>query len=101
MTLKLWKELKELRTEASTYWMVFSVLQESIWGDPGDVMDIRLIGILLICQIFSSQRAKESQNKNEVWNERAPGVASPRNSPRGSKPSSFLDSFHIQIHSRL
>ena len=71
--------------------MVFSVLQESIWGDPGDVMDIRLIGILLICQIFSSQRAKESQNKNEVWNERAPGVASPRNSPRGSKPSSRLD----------
>ena len=31
-------------TEASTYWTVFSVLQQSILGDPGDVMDIRLIG---------------------------------------------------------
>eukprot|EP00435_Cladocopium_sp_Y103_P051455 s1338_g16.t1 len=39
-------------TEASTYWTVFSVLQQSILGDPGDVMDIRLIGIILICQIF-------------------------------------------------
>jgi hypothetical protein len=25
------------RTEASTYWTVFSVLQQSILGDPGDV----------------------------------------------------------------
>eukprot|EP00438_Fugacium_kawagutii_P000707 Skav220048 [mRNA] locus=scaffold2981:393509:412211:- [translate_table: standard] len=81
-------------TEASTYWTVFSVLQQSILGDPGDVMDIRLIGIVLICQIFSSTRAKESHAKSEVWNERAPGVApgvlSPRNSPRtsGAKASS-------------
>jgi len=81
-------------TEASTYWTVFSVLQQSILGDPGDVMDIRLIGIMLISQIFSSTRAKESQHKTEVWNERAPGVApghlSPRSSPRtsGAKTSS-------------
>lgn len=79
-------------TEASTYWTVFSVLQQSILGDPGDVMDIRLIGIILICQIFSSSRAKESQLKTEVWNERAPGLApgalSPRSSPRAAKTMS-------------
>ncbi|CAK9059620.1 unnamed protein product [Durusdinium trenchii] len=75
-------------TEASTYWSVFSVLQQSILGDPGDVMDIRLIGIMLICQIFSSTRAKEAQAKSEAWNERAPGSLSPRSSPRGGAKTS-------------
>ncbi|CAJ1388304.1 unnamed protein product [Effrenium voratum] len=72
--------------EASAYWTVFSVLQQSILGDPGDAMDIRLIGVMLICQIFSPTRAKADVSKSEVWNERAPGVLSPRHSPR-AKPS--------------
>lgn len=76
--------------EASAYWTIFSVLQQSIFGDPGDAMDIRFIGLLLSCQIFSTNRAKTDASKSEVWNERAPGHLSPRSSPRGSQKPSMM-----------
>eukprot|EP00440_Ansanella_granifera_P000601 gb/GFBE01000651.1/.p1 GENE.gb/GFBE01000651.1/~~gb/GFBE01000651.1/.p1 ORF type:complete len:519 (+),score=99.82 gb/GFBE01000651.1/:1-1557(+) len=79
--------------EAAAYWTVFSVLQQSIVGNPGDVLEIRVIGIMLVCQLFSPNRVKaELTNKNEVgtvWNERAVGVSSPRHSPRGSPKNSM------------
>jgi len=77
-------------SEATACWSVFSVLQQSILGNINNasgqpVLDVRIIGIMLICQVFSPSRIKAEQaSKNEVWNERAVGTASPRHSPRGS-----------------
>mmetsp|Transcript_57867 Transcript_57867/g.102829 ORF Transcript_57867/g.102829 Transcript_57867/m.102829 type:complete len:516 (+) Transcript_57867:26-1573(+) len=77
-------------SEATACWSVFSVLQQSIIGNTSHDLDVRVIGIMLICQVFSPSRLKADQvNKNEVWNERAVGVASPRHSPRGSPKGSM------------
>lgn len=83
-----------IEAEALAYWAVFSVLQQSIVGNPGDVLDVRVIGIMLVCQIFSQNRVKADSKANEVWNERAVGATSPRHSPRGSPKGSMV---HTQL----
>mmetsp|Transcript_12924 Transcript_12924/g.36849 ORF Transcript_12924/g.36849 Transcript_12924/m.36849 type:complete len:519 (-) Transcript_12924:100-1656(-) len=77
--------------EAAAYWHVFSVLQQSITGPNADWLDIRIIGVLLMCQVFSPHRVRTDQfaKSGEMWpgHERASGpVSSPRHSPRGSSP---------------
>merc|ERR1719359_2207148 len=68
--------------EATAYWHVFSVLQQSILGSIGDTMDIRIVGIILMCQVFCPHRIRVSGSTNELWpglsQERMPGTSSPR-----------------------
>lgn len=77
--------------EAAAYWHVFTVLQQSILGQFGEWLDIRLIGIVLMCQVFSPHRVRTDQfaKSTEMWpgHERnVVNVSSPRHSPRGSSP---------------
>lgn len=77
--------------EAAAYWHVFCVLQQSILGRSQDWLDIRILGVLLMCQVFSPHRVRTDQfaKSGEMWpgHERASGpVSSPRHSPRGSSP---------------
>jgi len=59
---------------------------------PSDIsLDIRIIGLLLMSQVFSPQRGRTDQfaKSGEMWPglERASaGVSSPRHSPRGASP---------------
>mmetsp|Transcript_82974 Transcript_82974/g.240026 ORF Transcript_82974/g.240026 Transcript_82974/m.240026 type:complete len:535 (+) Transcript_82974:92-1696(+) len=86
--------------EAAAYWHVFMVLQQSICGqtDP-HTLDIRVIGLLLMCQVFSPHRVRTDGFAKsggglagDMWPglERAPvgaaAVSSPRASPRGTSP---------------
>jgi len=97
ITLASWVEVTTSRckgvalteAEAVAYWHVFSVLQQSILGKNEDWLDIRIIGIVLMCQVFSPHRVRSDHiaMSTEMWpsNERA-NVSSPRHSPRGSSP---------------
>jgi len=78
--------------EAIAYWHVFSVLQLVI-GQESQTVDVRLIGIVLMCQVWSPHRGARTDHfaakATEMWPaERAPGtsISSPRHSPRGSSP---------------
>jgi len=78
--------------EAAAYWHVFMVLQQSICGqtDP-HVLDVRVIGLLLMCQVFSPHRVRPDGFAKDMWPglERATAgaaVTSPRHSPRGNSP---------------
>lgn len=71
--------------EATAYWHVFSVLIENIVGLPGDTLDARLIGLILMCQVFNPHRVRADQfvKSGEMF----PGnQRSGRHSPRGSSP---------------
>jgi len=77
--------------EAQAYWHIFTVLQQSVLGQFVDGLDIRIIGIVLMCQVFSPHRVRTDQfaKSGEMWpgHERSVGnVSSPRHSPRGSSP---------------
>merc|ERR1719330_318833 len=98
---KTWVEVATTRckpalteAEASAYWYVFNVLRETITGEKSDGgLDVRIIGLLLMCQVCSPHRHRADQfaKSGEMWPglERAtaaPQVSSPRHSPRGSSP---------------
>lgn len=98
---KIWVEVATSRckpalteAEAAAYWHVFNVLHETIAGrSTGDGLDVRIIGLLLMCQVCSPHRHRTDQfaKSGEMWPglERAtaaPTVSSPRHSPRGSSP---------------
>jgi len=73
--------------EATAYWHVFSVLSQNILGMPGDPLDVRRIGVILMCQVFSPHRVRADQfvKSGEMFpgNQRS-GRMSPRcTSPRG------------------
>uniref|UniRef100_A0A7S2L0V0 TBCC domain-containing protein 1 n=1 Tax=Zooxanthella nutricula TaxID=1333877 RepID=A0A7S2L0V0_9DINO len=77
--------------EAQAYWHVFSVLRQSLSGEPaGSTVDVRAIGLLLMCQVFSPHRVRTDQfaKSGEMWPglERATAATSPRHSPRGNSP---------------
>jgi len=98
ITRAAWAEVTTTRckpalteAEAAAYWNVFCVLQQSMMGPSVDWLDIRIIGVLLMCQVFSPHRVRTDQfaKSGEMWPglERASGpVSSPRHSPRGSSP---------------
>lgn len=75
--------------EAAAYWQVITVLQQSIMGDTGDSLDIRIVGIILVCQVFTLNRVGKTDQfarSGEMWPglERSTGaLSSPRHSPRG------------------
>lgn len=77
-------------SEAMAYWHIFSVLRQAVTGQHGDWLDIRFIGVVLLCQVFNPSRMRTDHfaKTNESWpsqyNERA--SASPRHSPRVSSP---------------
>jgi len=79
-------------TEAAAYWHVFAVIQQAVLGTMSDGFDIRIMGILLLCQVFSPHRVTRTDaftKTGEMWpgHERGGGpVSSPRHSPRGSSP---------------
>jgi len=96
-----WIEVATLRckpalteVEANAYWHVFRVLSETVTGQkPAEGLDIRIIGMLLMCQVCNPHRHRSDQfaKTGEMWPglERAtaaPTVSSPRHSPRGSSP---------------
>eukprot|EP00927_Polykrikos_kofoidii_P008512 TRINITY_DN13531_c0_g3_i1.p1 TRINITY_DN13531_c0_g3~~TRINITY_DN13531_c0_g3_i1.p1 ORF type:complete len:550 (+),score=94.77 TRINITY_DN13531_c0_g3_i1:140-1789(+) len=77
--------------EGSAYWHIFTVLQQTIAGQTGEWIDIRLVGLILMCQVFSPHRVRTDHMAKaaEMWpsQERAPhSLSSPRHSPRGSSP---------------
>lgn len=76
-------------SEAAAYWSVFRVLQQDIVGQSGDWLDIRVIGLILMCQVFSPHRVRTDHKAAlaESWpsHERRE-VSSPRHSPRSSSP---------------
>lgn len=78
--------------EATAYWNVFSVLHEALYGKLPESIDIRTIGLILSCQVFSVNRVGKTDQlakSGEMWPgfERASmAVSSPRHSPRGTSP---------------
>jgi hypothetical protein len=77
--------------EATAYWHVFSVLSHHIIGLPGDQQDVRRIGLILMCQVFSPHRVRADQfvKSGEMFpgNQRS-GRLSPRcTSPRAGHSS--------------
>jgi len=78
--------------EAVAYWQIFVVLQNAALGQKGsaDRLDIRVIGLLMMCQVFCPHRVRTDQYamSGEMWPglERASAVSSPRASPRGTSP---------------
>lgn len=77
--------------EQAAYWQVITVLQQSIMGDTKDVLDIRIIGLILFCQVFTLNRVGKTDQfarSGEMWPgmERGSATSSPRASPRGTSP---------------
>merc|ERR1719464_1609837 len=66
---KTWVEVATSRckpalteAEAAAYWHVFSVLSETLMGTKmGQGLDIRVIGVLLMCQVCSPHRHRADQ----------------------------------------
>lgn len=96
VTNEVWAEAATLRckpvlseAEATAYWQIFSVLHTSVVGIGDDAIDVRAIGLILMCQVFSVHRARTNPlAQSEMWpvSERGPAVTSPRQSPRGASP---------------
>lgn len=83
-------------SEAAAYWHTFAVLQDAVLGRRTDWIEIRIIGILLLCQVFSPYRgrtdhiAKSVESWPSLAQERAHssgGMSSPRQSPRSAPRS--------------
>mmetsp|Transcript_86132 Transcript_86132/g.180161 ORF Transcript_86132/g.180161 Transcript_86132/m.180161 type:complete len:538 (+) Transcript_86132:98-1711(+) len=78
--------------EAVAYWHIFLVLSQSLYnqGPSVDRLDVRAIGLLMMCQVFCSQRVRTDQYtmSGEIWPalERASAAPSPRSSPRNGSP---------------
>jgi len=79
--------------EATAYWHVFLALRQALPGsqhNPNDSLDIRFIGSVLLCQVFTPHRIRTDHKamSSEAWpsQERA-SISSPRHhSPRGTPP---------------
>lgn len=96
LTQSAWVEVTTLRckpvlseSEAIAYWQVFTVLHESVVGRCGDAIDLRTVGVFLMCQVFHRARTNHIA-QSEMWpsSERGPAATSPRQSmsPRGTSP---------------
>lgn len=77
--------------EAEAFWSVVGVLQRSVLGLTADLLDVRNMGLVLLCQLVGPHRAKtdHSAKSPELWPsmaDRAPSVSSPRHSPRSGSP---------------
>jgi len=77
--------------EAHAFWSVVGVLQKSVLGLSPDLLDVRNMGLVLMCQLVSPHRAQSSHiaKSPESWPsmaDRAPSVSSPRHSPRSGSP---------------
>lgn len=94
---ELWSQVATTKTtpnlteaEAAGYWQIVTVLQQSIMGDTKDVLDIRIIGLILVCQVFSLNRVTKTDQfarSGEMWPAGGgSGITSPRQSPRGASP---------------
>lgn len=70
-------------SEADAYWHLFTVLREAVGGSAkeGDSIDIRWLGLFLMCQVVTSYRVR-AEHSSADYNERAPGSVSPRSSRR-------------------
>jgi len=85
--------------EAAAYWHVFLVLRWALPGphqNAGDSLDIRFIGSVLMCQVFTPHRIRTDHKamSSEAWpsQERA-SISSPRHhSPRGTPPRVVVSS---------
>lgn len=76
------------RTEAVAFWHVVTVLQQSVLGGSQDRLDIRIIGLVLMCQVLSPHRIRTDHfaKSTESWPGQERNISSPRHSPRGSSP---------------
>lgn len=75
--------------EAVAFWHITSVLQQSMLGRSSDSLDVRIIGLVLMCQVFTPHRVRTDHvaKSAESWPSREiASVSSPRHSPRGSSP---------------
>lgn len=77
--------------EAEAFWNVVGVLQKSVLGLSADLLDVRNMGLVLMCQLLSPHRARQEHiaKSPESWPsmaDRAPSVSSPRHSPRSGSP---------------
>jgi hypothetical protein len=72
-----------LVTEADglAYWHVFNAIQDATQSSPS--LDIRHIGILLLCQVYVTSRHKLDHHAKHA-EDRATPLSSPRQSPRSS-----------------
>mmetsp|Transcript_113013 Transcript_113013/g.200298 ORF Transcript_113013/g.200298 Transcript_113013/m.200298 type:complete len:524 (-) Transcript_113013:91-1662(-) len=75
--------------EALAFWYITSVLQQSMLGKKTEWLDVRIIGLVLMCQVFTPHRVRTDHKAMtaESWPSREiTSVSSPRHSPRGSSP---------------
>jgi len=74
--------------EAQAFWSVVGVLQKSVLGLSADLLDVRNMGFVLMCQLVSGDRARHDHSAKfrAGMDDRAPSVSSPRHSPRSGSP---------------
>eukprot|EP00929_Paragymnodinium_shiwhaense_P007000 TRINITY_DN110958_c0_g1_i1.p1 TRINITY_DN110958_c0_g1~~TRINITY_DN110958_c0_g1_i1.p1 ORF type:complete len:538 (+),score=104.62 TRINITY_DN110958_c0_g1_i1:88-1701(+) len=74
-------------SEACAYWQIFAILQKTIVGQNTEQIDIRIIGLVLMCQVFSAYRARAAGDQaNEMWPANNPATSPRVASPRRGSP---------------
>lgn len=98
LTRSNWVEIATTRAkplfneaEAQAFWSVVGLLQKSVLGLSSDLLDVRNVGLVLLCQLASTHRARTDHNAKspESWPsmaDRGSSVSSPRHSPRSGSP---------------